>query len=247
MFGRIQNLIIGFLSLFISGLERKNPEALLEAEKERVRKMISQYNEALAPQAGLVERLKRQIVQEENRERELKAKITAHITAGNQDVAGRLALEYQQVKRDLDENRAQLDTAETTYKNLVRTRDVVYKEAQLKIQQIASSISRMKMNEANAELTEMAAGMIGKIGEGGDSLNRLEAMVNETADNAAGRARVARDSMNTADVEMKESEQQALANQALADFAAENGIAMKGSATAEFTPAAPATEKTMGS
>ena len=32
MFSRIANLFRGFLSLFISGLERKNPEALLELE-----------------------------------------------------------------------------------------------------------------------------------------------------------------------------------------------------------------------
>lgn len=246
MLGRIKNLITGFLSLFISGLEKQNPEALLEAEKERCRKMIGQYNEALAPQAGLIERLKRQIQQEEKNERELKARISANITAGNQEAAGRLALDYQRVKRDLAENRTQLETAETTYRNLVRTRDVVYKEAQQKIEQIASGISRMRMNQATAELTEMAAGMIGKIGEGGDNLNRLEAMVNESADTAAGRARVAKDSINTAEIEVKESEQAALANAALADFAAENGIVLAGKPVevVQSTPAA--TEKTMG-
>ena len=247
MLGRIKNLIVGFMSLFISGLERQNPEALLEAEKERCRKMISQYNEALAPQAGLIERLKRQIAQEEKNERELKARITANIAAGNQEAAGKLALDYQRTKSELTENRAQLATAEETYKNLVRTRDVVYKEAQQKIESIASGISRMKMSQATAELTEMAAGMIGKIGEGGDNLNRLEKMVNESADNAAGRARVAKDSMNTADLDIKETEQSALANAALADFAAENGIALASKPVEVAAPTASATEKTMGS
>lgn len=40
MFRRIGNLFRGFLSLFVSGLERKNPEALLEVEKENLRKQI---------------------------------------------------------------------------------------------------------------------------------------------------------------------------------------------------------------
>jgi len=31
MFGRIANLFKGFMSLFISGVERRNPEALLNA------------------------------------------------------------------------------------------------------------------------------------------------------------------------------------------------------------------------
>ena len=41
MFKRLGNLIRGFFGLFISGLERKNPEALLEVEKENLRKQIA--------------------------------------------------------------------------------------------------------------------------------------------------------------------------------------------------------------
>ena len=37
MFSRIANLFKGFLSLFVSGLERQNPKALIEAEKENLR------------------------------------------------------------------------------------------------------------------------------------------------------------------------------------------------------------------
>jgi phage shock protein A len=36
MFRRIGNLVRGFFGLFIGGLERANPEALLEVEKENV-------------------------------------------------------------------------------------------------------------------------------------------------------------------------------------------------------------------
>ena len=41
MFSRIANLFKGFLSLFISGIEKRNPEALLEVEKENLRKQIA--------------------------------------------------------------------------------------------------------------------------------------------------------------------------------------------------------------
>ena len=37
MFKRISNLFKGFIGLFISDIERKNPEALLELEKENLR------------------------------------------------------------------------------------------------------------------------------------------------------------------------------------------------------------------
>jgi hypothetical protein len=51
-------------------------------------------------------------------------------------------------------------------------------------------------------------------------------MVNEDREQAAGRARVARDSLNTTEFTMKEAEEGALADQALADFAAKEGIAL---------------------
>ena len=52
MFKRIGNLIKGFFGLFISKAERANPEALLEVEKENLRKMIAEYNKGLASHAG---------------------------------------------------------------------------------------------------------------------------------------------------------------------------------------------------
>ena len=57
-------------------------------------------------------------------------------------------------------------------------------------------------------------------GGAGDTLNRLEGMVNEERDKAAGRARVAKDSVDMSGINLKEAEMTALADQALADFAA---------------------------
>jgi hypothetical protein len=95
-----------------------------------------------------------------------------------------------------------------------------------------------------AELTEMASGMISTIGGSGDTLDRLQGMVEEERTKAAGRARVARDSMDMSNIQLKESEQNALADQALADFAAKEGIALDPPAAASPAPEAPA--KTMG-
>jgi hypothetical protein len=57
MFGRIANLFRGFMSLFISGVEKRNPEALLELEQENLRKQVGNFNQGLAAHAGLSERL----------------------------------------------------------------------------------------------------------------------------------------------------------------------------------------------
>jgi phage shock protein A len=246
MWQRFTNLIRGFFGLFISGLERQNPEALLEVETENLRRQIAQYNQGLASHAGLCESLMSQIKKLESEERDLRAKASANLRAGNRAAAGQYALRLQTVQRELEENRKQLQQAETTYKDLLKARDVAVSNARSKIEGLKSSISDMKMKRAMAELTEMASGMISSIGGSGDTLDRLQTMVEEERTKAAGRARVARDSMDMSGVQIKEAEQNALADQALADFAAKEGIALEPAANTTTQPAADSPVKSMG-
>jgi phage shock protein A len=242
MLGRIANLFKAFLNVFIGSVERQNPEALLELEKENLRKQISNFNDGLAAHAGLAERLMGQVRKLESDQKDLRAKAAAHLKAGNKQAAGQYALRLQTVERELEENRKQLESAEGTYKNMVKARDVAVQSAKAKIEGLRGAIADMRMNKAMAEMSEMAAGMIGSIGGSGDTLNRLHDMVEEERTKAAGRARVAKDSIDMTEVNLKEAEQNALADQALADFAAREGLTLE-------TPqgAAPAAPRTMGS
>src|SRR6267378_7463511 len=104
MFKRIGNLMRGFFGLFVSGLERANPEALLEVERENLRKQIAQYNQGLAAHAGMCERLITQVKRLEAEERDLRAKTAAHLRAGNREYAGQCALRLQTIQRELGEN-----------------------------------------------------------------------------------------------------------------------------------------------
>ena len=245
MFRRIANLIRGFFGLFVSGMERRNPEALLEVEKENLREQIGKYNQGLASHAALCERLMSQVKKLEADERDLRAKAGAHLRAGNREAAGQYALRLQTVQRELAENRTQLEQADTTYRDLIKARDVSVTQAKAKIENLKATITDMKVKKAMAELTEMAAGMVSEIGGSGDTLNRLEEMVSEERDKAAGRVRVARDQIDVSGVQLKEAEQSALAEQALADFAAAEGIALGAAAGAPAEAPKEAT-KTMG-
>src|ERR1700761_2273777 len=129
MFQRIANLFKGFLGLFITGLERQNPEALLEVEQENLRKQIGKFNAGLAAHAGLVERLIAQVRSLEGEETDLRAKTAANLKLGNRAAAGQYALRLQTVQRELGENRKQMEDAENTYRELVRARDVSIKAA----------------------------------------------------------------------------------------------------------------------
>lgn len=237
---RLKNVLKGMLSIFVKDIERKNPEALLELEQENLRKQIASFNQGLAAHAGLAERLMAQVRKEEAEERELRARVTAHLRAGNREAAAQNALRLQTLATELEENRRQLAQAEDTYKNLVKARDVAVNAARTKIESLKGAINDMRMKSAMAEMNEMAAGMVSEIGGSGDTLNRLHEMVEEERTKAAGRARVARDAMDMTDINLKEAEMNALADLALADFAAREGISLGDSA-----PAAPAS-RSMG-
>jgi len=228
MFRRLANIFRGFLGLFISGLEKKNPEALLELEKENLRKQIAQFNQGLSTHAGLCEKLISQVKRQEAEEQDLKAKAAANLRAGNARLAGEIALELQRIRKDLADNRSQLADAETTYKDLVMSRDTAIKNARDKIETLRKDLDGMKMNKALAEMNEMASGMLTQIGGSGDTLDRLHQMVEEENTKAAGRARVARDSLDTTRFKEKASEREALEDIALADLAAELGMAVPG-------------------
>lgn len=242
MFQRLINLIRGFFGLFISGLEKRNPEALLEVEQENLRRQIAQYNQGLAAHAGLAERLMAQVRKLETEEQDLRAKTAANLRAGNKDAAAQYALRLQTVQRELSENRTQAGQAETTYKELLSARDTSINAARAKIEALKRDLGDLKVKKAMAELTEMASGMVSKIGGSGDTLDRLHKMVEEEKQKASGRARVAKDSLSLDSIRLQEVEQKALADQALADFAAAEGMSVPGLPMPSATPAA----RTMG-
>src|SRR5690606_32882197 len=79
MFTRLANIVRGFMSLFVKGIAKRNPEALLELEQENLRKQIGSYNQSLAAHAGLAERLRSQVRKLESEEADLRAKTRAHL------------------------------------------------------------------------------------------------------------------------------------------------------------------------
>src|SRR6186997_2310272 len=129
MFRRLSNIFRGFLGLFVSGLEKRNPEALLELEKKNLRSQIAHFNTGLSAHAGLCEKLIAQVKRQEREEQEYKAKAAANLRAGNQRLAGEIALELQRVRKELADNRSQLADAEKTYKELIVSRDIAIKTA----------------------------------------------------------------------------------------------------------------------
>ena len=222
--GRLFRVIKGWFLRLVGKAEELSPRAMLEAEVDSFHRAIQSYNTNLAKQAGMIERLKRQIIEENKKLEMLTARVTAAYQAKNMEKAGNFALQVKEAKRELEENESQLTQAEELYQNLVKQRDTYTKTAREKIEGIKSKISRAEMAEAQAKLTEIASNTAFDMTGSGASLERLEEKLEERIADAEGKVRVASDAVASDEWSMTEAEQGAMEAQALAEFAAQMGL-----------------------
>src|SRR4030095_14759790 len=172
--GRLSRLFRGFFGLFISGLEERNPEALMEAARQEFRNKMAQYNLALAQMAGVAERLKSQIKAKTARAQELERRILANHQAGNMELAGTLARELQELKGDLTTDTAELQETENAYQNNLRQAKLTQKEFEDKINRLQKQLSQVKIKEAQAEAAAALSSVALNVGDLRDSMNTVE-------------------------------------------------------------------------
>jgi len=240
LMARISRLFQGFLGLFVSGLEERNPEALMEAARQEFRNKMVQYNMALAQMAGVAERLKNQIKNKTARALDLERRILANHQAGNMELAGTLARELQELKADLTVDTNELNETETAYQANLRQAKVSQREFEDKIGALQKKLSQVKIKEAQAEAAAALSNVAFKVGDLGDSMKTVEEVLSKRYEQSAGKARVAADLVDMDKIQEKESERKALEQAALAEFLASQGI------QSAATPETPAAAKEIG-
>jgi phage shock protein A len=224
VFARIGRLFRGFFSLFISGIEEANPEALMEAARQEFRQKTAQYNLALAKMAGVAERIKGQVKLKASRAQELERRILANHRAGNMDLAGSLARELQELKADLTIDTQELKETEEAYQANLRQAKVTQQEFEDKIRSVEKQLSQVKIKEAQAEAATALSSVGFKVGDLGDTMKTVEEVLQKRYEVSAGKARVATDMVDMETVQEKENERKALEQNALAEFLASQGI-----------------------
>ncbi len=224
LFARVGRLFRGFVGLFISGLEESNPEALMDSARQEFREKMAQYNQALARMAGVAERLKGQVKMKTQKAQDLERRILANHSAGNMDLAGSLARELQELKADLATDTAELTDSEEAYSQNLRQAKVVQKEFEDKIKRLEKQLDQVKVKEAQAEAAGALSNATFKVGDLGDTMKTVDDVLQKRYEQAAGKARVAKDLVDMDKVREKESESKALEQNALAEFLASQGI-----------------------
>jgi hypothetical protein len=215
---RVMNLWRAVVGAELTQLEVRSAEALLDVEREELRRKIAQYNLGLAGYAAISEKLKTDIVRLSHERVQLEPKLRARLASGDRVAASRLALRLELIEDQIGKQQTQRDETELTYRELVRAREVALVAARDRMDTLKRDIGDLRVQEALADLTEMAAGMQGTIGLSDGTLERVQEGVNDKRNLAVGRARVARDAIDTTEVHAREVEHAALAEAALMRF-----------------------------
>lgn len=224
MYARIARLFRGFLSLFISGLEEANPEALMEAARQEFKEKMAQYNLALARMAGVAERLKGQVKAKAAKAQDLERRILANHQAGNLALAGALARELQEIKADIATDGAELKDTEEAYQVNLRQAKVAQKEFENKVKALERQMSQIQIKEAQAEAASALSSTAFSVGDLGDTMKTVEEALQKRYEVSAGKVRLATDLVDLEKVQEKENETLALEQVALAEFLASQGV-----------------------
>jgi hypothetical protein len=158
------------------------------------------------------------------------------------DLAGTLARELQELKADLTVDTAELKETDEAYDANMRQAKLAQREFEDKVRKLEKQLSQVKIKEAQAEAAAALSNVAFKVGDMGDTMKRVDEILQKRYEVSAGKARVAKDMVDMDAVVEKENERKALEQVALAEFLASQGI--------QATPAAesrqPAATKEIG-
>ncbi|MCA1649001.1 MAG: hypothetical protein LC753_01600 [Acidobacteria bacterium] len=192
--------------------------------------------------AGVAERLKSQVNGKATRAQDLERRILANHRAGNMELAGTLARELQELKADLGVDSQELTETEEAYQANLRQAKLAQREFEDKVRRLDKQLSQVKIKEAQAEAAAALSSVAFKAGDLGDTMKRVDEILQKRYEVSAGKARLAKDLVDIEAVTEKENERKALEQVALAEFLAAQGI----QATPEAGQQTPATTKEIG-
>lgn len=225
-----------------------DPIAQMQYEYDLAVAQLKEGREGLEQYRALVERVTRQVANDQEHSRSLEAKIKAYLTAGDRETAARFALELQKAKQDLAENENQLKLHEESYNNNLTK----IKHASKKLVDVRNKIGKydaeLKMSRAEAEMAKLANSFNFDITT---DFGQIEQVINDQISLNRAKVRVASDMSGEgiADIKHEQAMESAMAEQALQEFEVQAGLRTPATVATpevakELGPAVPAQKQT---
>jgi phage shock protein A len=220
---RIWNAFCAQLNKLANFFWTRDPIAQMQLEYDRSLSQLKEGRKGLEEYRGLVERVSRQVTRLEKKEQMLTAKIKAYLKSDNRQTAGQLAIELQETKQDLMENREQLNIHEKAYENNL---DKIKHSAKNlgKIQEkIKKYSAELKMSKAEAEMARLSQSFNFDLTT---DFGQIEQVIHEKIDRNRGAVRVAADLSERGldDIRAEKAMEEALAEDLLSQFEVDMGL-----------------------
>lgn len=193
MIKRLFNLLFGWVNSILRFAESKNPEVLLNLEREKLRHKQVESFQQLSRLAGEVEALEQKNKEEDKELASLNKKITSLVKKGRESEALELSKEAAKIKERNLVTEQSLEEFSERYQELKEATDSYLEEARRHLDELQLDIEESKRAENLAEFDLMSSGILAKIGGSNDSLNRIKERIEERKKAAKGNARVARE------------------------------------------------------
>jgi phage shock protein A len=200
-----------------------DPIAQMQYEYDRAVAQLKEGREGLEQYRALVERVNRQVANDQQHINQLQGKIKAYLQAGDRDTAARFALELKKAQDSLAENQSQLGMHEEAYNNNLTK----IKHAGGRLTEIQNRIKKydaeLKMSRAEAEMAKLASSF--KIDVTTD-FGQIEQVIQDKIGLNRAKARVAADlsGEGVEDIRREQAAEKAMADQALKDFEVSMGL-----------------------
>lgn len=136
-----------------------DPIAEMQYECDRAVEQVKEGRRGLEMYRGLIERVKRQVLDGDTHRTGLVSKVQSYLASGDRETAAKFALELQTAEQQVAENQAQLKLHEEAYQNNVAK----VQHATRKIQEVRERVSRydadMRLSRAEAEIARLSSSL----------------------------------------------------------------------------------------
>ncbi|MBF0099640.1 MAG: hypothetical protein HQK77_01900 [Desulfobacterales bacterium] len=203
-----------------------DPIAQMQLEYDRSVAQLKEGREGLEQYRGLVERVTRQVKSIEKREQMLVVKIKTYLQMGDRKMAGQLAIQLEETKRDLEENKEQLTMHEQAYENNLEKIKYASKNLGKIREKIKKYESELKMSQAEAEIARLSQSFNFNITT---DFGEIEQVIQEKIDSNRGKTRVAVDlsEEGLSTIRSEKALEETVAEDLLLRFESEMGLGQK--------------------
>ena len=230
LFARFKALWYALINQSMTEMEDKHVIALAEAKLHQATEKLKDARQGLVSYQAMVLKVQHQVDTEKTRIVSLTAQIKSHLAAGQEEVAGELALQLAQLKSDLATNEEQLEQHRMSYENNLLKMKAALKDIEGAKKNVEKKKAALQMERALAEVSETAGALDTKFDVSSD-IGSILTRVDDQIHKARARSKVASDlsDRGVEELKAKAEAEKAQAREMLRQFKIEQGLVESGS------------------